>query len=61
MKLSDEALLKIVDIFRQGILGMKDVSQELRDIRFVERDGALYPVSNIEPSRFVPPATAVTG
>lgn len=34
MKFSDETLLEIIDIVRRGILGMTDISQELRNLRF---------------------------
>ena len=35
MKLSNEALAAIVEIFRRGILELTDVSQELRDLDLV--------------------------
>lgn len=36
MKLADDALLMLVEIFRRGILELKDISQDLRDIDLVE-------------------------
>lgn len=45
MKLSNEALAQIVEIFRRGILEMADVSQELRDLDLVDDgSGRLKPV-----------------
>lgn len=36
MKLADDTLLMIVDIFRKGIVEMKDISQDLRDLDLIE-------------------------
>lgn len=33
LKFSPEVLLELVDIFRKGIIGEKDASQSLREIR----------------------------
>lgn len=41
MKLSPEALLEIVDIFRTGLAERKDVSQCLRELDLVEENGSL--------------------
>lgn len=42
MKLADDALLMVVEIFRRGILGLSDVSQDLRDLELIEgADGKL--------------------
>jgi hypothetical protein len=36
MKLADDALLMLVEIFRRGILEMGDVSQAMRDLDLIE-------------------------
>lgn len=44
MKLSDVALLALMDIFRQGIVELKDISELLRELDLeVGDDGKLYP------------------
>lgn len=43
VKLGDETLLHILEIFRQGIIEQKDMSQALRDLDLEQRaDGKLY-------------------
>lgn len=43
MKLADESLLQILDIFRKGIIEGCDCSQLLRDLQLEAReDGKLY-------------------
>lgn len=43
MKLAEDALLQILDIFRKGIIEMRDMSQDLRDLELkVGNDGKLY-------------------
>ncbi len=41
MKLSPEALLEIVDIFRDGLLRGVDVSERLRTLDLVQKDEML--------------------
>ena len=47
MKLSDAALLTIMDIFRQGIVEAKDISELLRNLDLVEQDGKLIPAHKV--------------
>ncbi len=35
MKLADDALIMLMEIFRQGIMELKDISQGLREIDLV--------------------------
>ena len=47
MKLSDVALLTLMDIFRQGVLELKDISELLRELDLeVGPDGKLYPAGS---------------
>lgn len=36
MKLADDALVMLVEIFRSGIVELKDISQDLRDLDLIE-------------------------
>lgn len=43
MKLAEETLLHILDIFRKGIVELRDMSQDLRDLELVQgNDGKLH-------------------
>ncbi len=48
MRLSKEALLEIVAILQDGLLGAKDISQSLRELDLVEKVGALAIPSETE-------------
>lgn len=41
MKLGKDVLLEIVDIVRDGLLNNKDISERLRELDLVERQGAI--------------------
>lgn len=41
MKLSNEALLEIIAIVQDGLLGMKDASEGLRELDLAEKVGGL--------------------
>lgn len=41
MKLSKEAVLEVVAIFQDGLMGNRDASQALRDLDFAEDGGCL--------------------
>lgn len=41
MKLGKDVLLEIVDIVRDGLLNGKDISERLRELDLVEKQGAI--------------------
>jgi hypothetical protein len=47
MKLADDSLLMLVEIFRRGVIELKDISQDLRDLDLVEnKEGKLTLLRN---------------
>jgi hypothetical protein len=38
VKLAEETLLHILDIFRKGIVELRDMSQDLRDLELIQGD-----------------------